>query len=189
MEKARLTKNVFCFSLPLIWFVLTICLVLYETPVSAWSPRDIEPFGIAKVKVKVNVLKDVDISDDEIKQIIDGANEIFKENGIQGALECDVPADVNRNVGDTGNNDDCIDLGETGQLNQNGQDELNKSDAGIKIYFARLLPDFNTGNLDPDIRGEAWHYKDVNGVMDGWPIIYLQRHSDTNDSKANDAAH
>jgi len=100
---------------------------------------------ISEVPVKVNVLNGVSISDEEIKEIFKGVNDILKKRGVNVRVASD--PNINRNVGDTGNDDGDIQNGEMSSLDSSGRKELDSNfgkGKGIKIYFANKLGDSNS---------------------------------------------
>ena len=136
-----------------------------------------------KVPIKVNVLKGVDITDEEIKEIVKEANKILK----QAKIAFDDP-NIVRDVNDLGNNDSKIQNSEENKLDEAGQKELNDNfggGKGIKIYITNQIRDSNF------IMGLAPHVtEDANGNLQGKPIIYLKREPDeSNEVKGNDLAH
>lgn len=153
---------------------------------TASSRADGDPKGpskkISTVPVKVNVLKGVNISDDEIKAILKGVNDALEKEGVNARVSVD--PNINRNVEDTGNDDGAIQKGEEKKIDSNGRKELDRNfgqGKGIKLYFANRIEDSNS------IRGSA-DARDTNSSIPKC-IVYLKKVSDTNESKSNDAEH
>lgn len=159
------------------YLLLTLAFIVFFGAVA----RGADEF--AKVPIKVNVLKGVNITDEEIKEIVKEANKILK----QAKIAFDDP-NISRNVDDEGNNDDEIQAGEDPNLDEAGQKELNDTfgeGKGIKVYITNEIYDNN------NINGVAPHVKeDPNGDLQGKPIIYLKnRPDDPNKKKGASLAH
>jgi len=137
-----------------------------------------------KVPAKVNVLKGVTVSTDDIKAVVNEANEILKKAKIQ--LEFNSAKDIKTDASDTGNDDGNIQSSEETALDEAGRKELDNSfggGKGIKIYITNKIRDKDS------TRGLAPHAKEKDGKLSAKPVIYLKKTTATNKSKGNDLAH
>jgi len=85
------------------------------------------------VDVLVNVLKDVEITDETIKNIVAEANKILKQAGVKLEIKA-----IQRDFNDQGNNNDKIDSGEDSALDKKCVEELDGKvgkGKGYKVVF------------------------------------------------------
>lgn len=145
----------------IIFFI--ICTLILLGPISTTQAK-----VVASPPVKVNVVGGTTISDEKINDMFKDANKILD----QANVSLDADPNVSRNVSDEGNGDDNIDVGEDANLDEKGQEEINKKfgkGIGLKVYITDQI------HGDDDILGCAPHVtEDANGNLEGKPIIYIK---------------
>jgi len=124
---------------------------------------------VISVPTKINVLKNVNMSDDDIALMMATANAVLSQAGVILS-----PWRVNRDVSDTGNDDGNIDQSEKDGIRKKATDELKhhfKKNRGYKVWIGNVIADSGTGALNPNISGLSSHYADASGnpLMGGGP--------------------
>src|SRR5690349_11595479 len=91
-----------------------------------------------KVRLLINVLKGATASKDDLKKMVDKANDILKQADVQ--LDFDPNRDIKTEVSDEGNDDGIVNPGENRDLHKAGQKELDVKAGkgkGYKVYIAK----------------------------------------------------
>lgn len=145
-------------SRPVPWVLLVMASIALAAASSGVRAQgsEIEEFKV--IPLKVNVLKNVTMSDDEIQKMVEEANKILKQAKVK--LEFDKAKNINRDVDDGGNHNNQISEDELKKLWKAALDELKEKfgeEKGYKIYIADgVFKDGNPyGGLTPHPSGEG----------------------------------
>lgn len=158
-------------------FLPVFCVTILLTTLSTFAEgtsSSTPPATTIKPKLKINVLAGVNVSDEQIKDMVKKANETLKQAGI----EYDMDPNISRGVSDGGNNDGKIQRSELRNLEKKGQEEADKlygKGKGVKVYIANEILD------EPNTMGYAGHVKvNSRGRLIGKRVIHIKKDSDPN---------